>query len=178
MELLDKLKPLGLLGLRAGLAMIFIYHGFPKLTHTHQYVRDFAQYGFPAYFVRRRTAIRWLFHAGRGSAPSRRNGGSPSPRSPTRRRPISAAQIPTPADPGRRILRRGHHRRRHAVPGLRNLRQERQFLPPLQIRRLAVAVAVGVLVAFVAQLHTLIVGTQLLRFPPRNHNHQPAAFVA
>jgi putative oxidoreductase len=51
MELLDKLKPLGLLGLRAGLAMIFIYHGFPKLTHTHQYVRDFAQYGFPAYFV-------------------------------------------------------------------------------------------------------------------------------
>jgi putative oxidoreductase len=31
--------------------MIFIYHGFPKLTHTHQYVQDFAQYGFPAYFV-------------------------------------------------------------------------------------------------------------------------------
>ena len=51
MELLDKLKPLGLLGLRWALAMIFIYHGFPKLTHTHQYVQDFAQYGFPAYFV-------------------------------------------------------------------------------------------------------------------------------
>jgi len=51
MELLDKLKPLGLLGLRWALAMIFIYHVFPKLTHTHQYVQDFAQYGFPAYFV-------------------------------------------------------------------------------------------------------------------------------
>lgn len=51
MHLLEKLKPLALLLLRLGLGLIFIYHGFPKLTHIHQTVSEFPHMGFPSYFA-------------------------------------------------------------------------------------------------------------------------------
>lgn len=51
MQLLEKLKPLALLLLRLGLGLIFIYHGFPKLTHIHQTVSEFPHMGFPSYFA-------------------------------------------------------------------------------------------------------------------------------
>lgn len=52
MQSLEKLKPLALLLLRWGLALIFMYHGYPKLfTQTQQYLQGFPKMGFPAYFV-------------------------------------------------------------------------------------------------------------------------------
>ena len=52
MQSLDKLKPLALLLLRWGLAIIFIFHGFPKLFgHTQETLHYFAGMGFPAYFA-------------------------------------------------------------------------------------------------------------------------------
>ncbi len=51
MHLLEKLKPLALLLLRLGLGLIFVYHGFPKLTHIHQTVSEFPRMGFPSYFA-------------------------------------------------------------------------------------------------------------------------------
>ncbi len=52
MQSLEKLKPLGLLLLRCGVGLIFIYHGYPKLfTHTHEYLQGFVKMGFPAYFA-------------------------------------------------------------------------------------------------------------------------------
>lgn len=51
MQLLEKLKPLALLLLRLGLGLIFIYHGYPKLAHIHQTVREFPHMGFPPYFA-------------------------------------------------------------------------------------------------------------------------------
>jgi putative oxidoreductase len=49
---LDKLQPLSLLVLRMVLAVIFIYHGYPKLTHTHGNLRGvFVEHGLPGYFV-------------------------------------------------------------------------------------------------------------------------------
>ena len=52
MQSLEKLKPLALLLLRAGLGVIFIFHGYPKLfTHTHEMMGGFQKMGFPGYFV-------------------------------------------------------------------------------------------------------------------------------
>lgn len=51
MEGLEKLKPLALLLLRAALAVIFLYHGLPKLTHSAQWVQNFRHMGFPGYFA-------------------------------------------------------------------------------------------------------------------------------
>jgi len=52
METLEKLKPLALLLLRAGLGIIFIFHGYPKLfTHTREIMGFFEKMGFPGYFV-------------------------------------------------------------------------------------------------------------------------------
>ena len=52
MEILEKLKPLALLILRAGIGIIFIYHGYPKLfTHTHDIMAAFQRMGFPSFFV-------------------------------------------------------------------------------------------------------------------------------
>ena len=43
MKFFDRLQPVALLALRVALAIIFIFHGYPKLTHTHgdlqKYVR-------------------------------------------------------------------------------------------------------------------------------------------
>jgi putative oxidoreductase len=52
MKFLDNLRPLGLLALRIALAVIFIYHGFQKLMHSNDAMREFfVQHGLPAYFV-------------------------------------------------------------------------------------------------------------------------------
>jgi putative oxidoreductase len=52
MEILEKLKPLALLMLRAGVGIVFIFHGYPKLfTHTHEIMGVFGKMGFPQFFV-------------------------------------------------------------------------------------------------------------------------------
>jgi putative oxidoreductase len=51
-EFLDKLQPLSLFILRIALGIIFLYHGYPKLTHTHGNLQGvFVEHGLPAYFV-------------------------------------------------------------------------------------------------------------------------------
>ena len=52
MQNLDKLRPIALLLLRWGLAIIFIFHGYPKLfTQTSAFLQAFPHMGFPSYFV-------------------------------------------------------------------------------------------------------------------------------
>jgi putative oxidoreductase len=51
-EILERLKPLALLMVRAGVGIVFIFHGYPKLfTHTHDIMAAFQRMGFPAFFV-------------------------------------------------------------------------------------------------------------------------------
>jgi putative oxidoreductase len=48
MRFLDALRPLGLLLLRLGLAIVFVYHGYPKLFREPQKYADlFTHMGFP-----------------------------------------------------------------------------------------------------------------------------------
>jgi putative oxidoreductase len=51
-EFLDKLRPVTLLVLRCTLALLFIYHGYPKIEHgiagTEQYM---VSVGLPSYFA-------------------------------------------------------------------------------------------------------------------------------
>jgi putative oxidoreductase len=51
MQFLDRLKPLGLLILRAALGASFIFHGYPKLSNPAHALREFAGYGLPSYFA-------------------------------------------------------------------------------------------------------------------------------
>ena len=52
MKFLNSFQPFGLAILRAALALIFIYHGYPKLVRTDAMMRQFfIQHGFPGYFV-------------------------------------------------------------------------------------------------------------------------------
>lgn len=52
MRFLDRLQPVALLLLRCGLALVFIYHGYPKLFgNTATFVRAFGEIGIPSYFV-------------------------------------------------------------------------------------------------------------------------------
>jgi len=52
MKFLRSFQPLSLLVLRLALALIFIYHGYPKLVHPTDQMREFfTSHGFPAYFV-------------------------------------------------------------------------------------------------------------------------------
>jgi putative oxidoreductase len=51
MNFLEKLKPLGLLLLRLGLGIIFIYHGYPKLIHTQGFMDQVVRIGFPSFFA-------------------------------------------------------------------------------------------------------------------------------
>jgi putative oxidoreductase len=49
---MNSLQPLSLFVLRQALALIFIYHGFPKLAHPDPGLRElFVQHGLPDYFV-------------------------------------------------------------------------------------------------------------------------------
>lgn len=52
MKFLKFFEPLALLVLRLALALIFVYHGYPKLTHPTDLMREFfTSHGFPSYFV-------------------------------------------------------------------------------------------------------------------------------
>jgi len=52
MKFLNALQPLGLVILRLALALIFVFHGYPKLVRADAAMRDFfMQHGFPGYFV-------------------------------------------------------------------------------------------------------------------------------
>ena len=52
MRFLQKLRPLALLLLRCGLALVFVYHGYPKLFgKTAVFVSAFERLGLPGYFV-------------------------------------------------------------------------------------------------------------------------------
>ena len=52
MKFLRSFEPLSLLLLRLTLALIFVYHGYPKLTHPNEPMREFfTSHGFPSYFL-------------------------------------------------------------------------------------------------------------------------------
>jgi putative oxidoreductase len=51
MTRLNALQPIGLLILRLALGIIFIWHGYPKLTHPNAMQGFFVQHGLPGYFV-------------------------------------------------------------------------------------------------------------------------------
>jgi putative oxidoreductase len=52
MKFLKGLEPLALLALRVVLGLIFLYHGYPKLVHPTDAMRDFfVSHGFPGYFL-------------------------------------------------------------------------------------------------------------------------------
>jgi putative oxidoreductase len=51
MARLNTLQPVGLLPLRLALGFIFIWHGYPKLTHPNAMQGFFVQHGLPSYFV-------------------------------------------------------------------------------------------------------------------------------
>jgi putative oxidoreductase len=52
MKFLKNLEPLGLLALRWVLALIFIVHGYPKLVHPTDAMREFfLAHGLPGYFL-------------------------------------------------------------------------------------------------------------------------------
>jgi putative oxidoreductase len=52
MKFLNAFQPVGLAILRVALALIFIYHGYPKLVRADAGMREFfIQHGFPGYFV-------------------------------------------------------------------------------------------------------------------------------
>ncbi len=53
MKILDKLQPLGLLGMRIALGAVMIVHGYPKVTGIHGTEKFFVSVGLPwwsAYF--------------------------------------------------------------------------------------------------------------------------------
>ena len=51
MQFLEKLKPLGLLVLRAAVGVSFMFYGYPKLSHPASALKTFTRYGFPSYFA-------------------------------------------------------------------------------------------------------------------------------
>lgn len=52
MKVLKGLEPLALLALRWVLALIFLVHGYPKLVHPTEAMRDFfVSHGLPGYFL-------------------------------------------------------------------------------------------------------------------------------
>jgi putative oxidoreductase len=49
---LNRLQPMGLLALRVALAIVFVYHGYPKLVHSNPEMQQFfIDHGLPGYFV-------------------------------------------------------------------------------------------------------------------------------
>jgi putative oxidoreductase len=52
MRFLEKLRPVALLLLRCGLALVFVFHGYPKLFgKTAVFVSAFQRLGLPGYYV-------------------------------------------------------------------------------------------------------------------------------
>ena len=52
MKFMKGLEPLALLGLRLVLGLIFLVHGYPKLVHPTDGMREFfVSHGLPAYFL-------------------------------------------------------------------------------------------------------------------------------
>lgn len=52
MKFMKSLEPLGLLALRVALALIFVYHGYPKLVHPSAGMHEFfMSHGLPTYLV-------------------------------------------------------------------------------------------------------------------------------
>ncbi len=52
MKFLNTLQPVGLVILRLSLALIFVFHGYPKLVRADAGMREFfMSHGFPGYFV-------------------------------------------------------------------------------------------------------------------------------
>ena len=52
MRIFDALKPLGLLLLRLGVGIVFLFHGYAKLFGSPaMWLKWFPQYGFPSYFA-------------------------------------------------------------------------------------------------------------------------------
>jgi len=51
MTRLNALQPVGLLLLRVALGVVFISHGYTKLTHPNDMQGFFVQHGLPGYFV-------------------------------------------------------------------------------------------------------------------------------
>jgi putative oxidoreductase len=54
LKILNSLQPIGLLGLRIALGIIFVAHGYPKLAHLRggsQMQSFFVEHGLPGYFV-------------------------------------------------------------------------------------------------------------------------------
>src|SRR5882757_8148392 len=52
MKFLNSFQPVGLVLLHMTLALIFIYHGYPKLVRADAMMREFfIRHGFPGYFV-------------------------------------------------------------------------------------------------------------------------------
>jgi len=52
MKFMRSFEPLALLALRLVLAIIFLYHGYPKLAHANAQMRDFfVSHGLPGYFL-------------------------------------------------------------------------------------------------------------------------------
>src|SRR5260370_25822187 len=51
MQLLEKLKPLGLLVLRCAIGASFLFHGYPKLADPARWLKAFPGFGFPSYFA-------------------------------------------------------------------------------------------------------------------------------
>jgi putative oxidoreductase len=51
-KFLNRLQPMGLLALRVALAIVFVYHGYPKLVHSNPEMQQFfIDHGLPGYFV-------------------------------------------------------------------------------------------------------------------------------
>jgi putative oxidoreductase len=52
MKFMKNLQPVALLGLRVVLGLIFLVHGYPKLVHPTEAMRDFfTTHGLPGYFL-------------------------------------------------------------------------------------------------------------------------------
>jgi putative oxidoreductase len=52
LKFLNTVQPLALLVLRIVLGIIFLYHGYPKLAHSHGNMQGlFIEHGMPGYFV-------------------------------------------------------------------------------------------------------------------------------